>query len=133
MFSRKKERALDGRVKTVLESARIAEKNFNHAALGFLLTELDAAVTFSKVCQLASGSSFDLAKIDRDVQHIELALKCVMQARERVKLKTHERKKFREKLQELEVLVMLLSERVPNATMKSIKKHLTCLRTWNRS
>jgi len=56
-----------------------------------------------------------------------------MQARERVKLKTHERKKLREKLQELEMLAMLLSERVPNTRMKSIKKDLTCVRTWNRS
>ena len=117
----------------MLESARIAEKNFKHAALGFLLTELDAAITFSRVCQLASGSSFDLAKIDRNVQHIELALKSVMQARERVKLETHGRKKLREKLQALEGLTMLLSERVSKARMKSIKKHLTCLRTWNRS
>ena len=113
----------------MLESACIAEKNFNHAALGFLLTELDAAITFPRVCQLPSGSSFDLAKIDRNVQHIELALRNVMQARELVKLETHERRKLREKLQELEVLAMLLSERLPNARMKSIKKHLTCLRT----
>ena len=124
-------RKLDRRVSTVVESARIAQRDFNHAAVLFLLTELDAAITFCKLCRLALVSSSDFAKIDSEARHIEFALGCAMQAQDRVKLGPHDRRQLRGKLRQLEAFVTLLSERVPSPRMKSIEKCLEGIRTWN--
>jgi hypothetical protein len=113
------------RATVALESARAAKETFNNAAISFLLTELDAAITFCKVCRVALASSSNHARIERELDHVEHALASALRTKEQVLLKANKRKQFRGKVQQLQALVTLLAVRLPGPRIKGIEECLT--------
>lgn len=112
------------RATIAIEYAHAAKETFNNTAISFLLTELDAAITFCKVCKVALDSSSNHARIDRELDYVEHAIESALRTKEYVRLQANERKRFRERVQQLGALVTRLATRLPSPKLKKIEGSL---------
>ncbi len=116
------------RATAAIEQADAAKEAFDNAALSFLLTELDAAITFCKVCKVALAPLADPTRIEHALDHVEAAIESALRTKEHVRLKASERKRFRGKVQQLEALVTGLALSLRGPRIKAIEEGLTRFR-----
>jgi phytoene dehydrogenase-like protein len=115
------------RIAAAMEAADAAKKSHHAAALAFLLTELDVAITCCKLC-MATLRSPTYPPIDSETQHLERALQGAVRTKVRITLDIAERTLLHDQLRQLQTYITLLAESVPSRRRKRIHECMVRLK-----